>query len=59
MQRPQSLVKRRPGVVERPTMHDVSMRDGPDVRPLGHAAPAFIMEMTRHLTTLLAGDVPL
>jgi hypothetical protein len=40
-------------------MHDVSMRDGPDVRPLGHAAPAFIMEMTRHLTTLLAGDVPL
>jgi hypothetical protein len=39
--------------------YDVSMRDGPDVRPLGHAAPAFIVERTHRLTTPLTGDVPL
>jgi hypothetical protein len=39
--------------------YDVSMWDGPDVRPLGHAAPAFIVERTRRLTTPLTGDVPL
>jgi hypothetical protein len=39
--------------------YDVSMRDGPDVRPLGHAAPAFIVERTRRLTTPPTGDVPL
>jgi hypothetical protein len=40
-------------------MRDVSLRDGPDVRPLGHAALAFIVEKTRRLTTPLTGDVPL
>jgi hypothetical protein len=59
MQRSYSLAKRRPGAVKRPTMHDVSMRDGPDVRPLGHAALAFIVERTRRPTTPLTGDVPL
>jgi hypothetical protein len=39
-------------------MHDVSLQDGPDVRPLDHAALAFIMEKTRRLTTQLTGDVP-
>jgi hypothetical protein len=38
--------------------YDVSMQDGPDVGPLGHAAPAFIVERTRRLTTPLTGDVP-
>jgi hypothetical protein len=58
-QRPYSLVRRRPGAVKRPTMHDESVRDGPDVELLGHAAPAFIVERTRCLTTPLTGDVPL
>jgi hypothetical protein len=58
-QRSYSLARRRPGAVKRPTMHDVSTRDGPDVRPLCHAALAFIVERTRRLTTPLTGDVPL
>jgi hypothetical protein len=58
-QRSYSLAKRRPGAAKRPTMHDVSLWDGPDVRPLGHAALAFIMEKTLRLTTPLTGDVPL
>jgi hypothetical protein len=58
-QRPYSLVRRRPGAVKRPTMHDISIWDGPDVKPLGHAARAFIVERTRRLTTSLTGDVPL
>jgi hypothetical protein len=52
-----SLAKRRPGAAERPTVHDVSLWDGPDVRPLGHAALAFIVEKTRRLTIPLTGDV--
>jgi hypothetical protein len=40
-------------------MQDVSVRDGPDIKPLGHAAPAFIVERTRRLATSLTGDVPL
>jgi hypothetical protein len=59
MQRPYSLVRRRPGAVKRPTMHDVSVRDGPDVKPLGHAAPAFIVERMCRLATSLTADVPL
>jgi hypothetical protein len=58
-QRSYSLARRRPGAVKRPTMHDVSMRDGPDVKPLGHAALTFIMERTRRLTAPMTGDVPL
>jgi hypothetical protein len=40
-------------------MHDVSMWDTPDVRPLSRAALAFIVERTHRLTTPLTGDVPL
>jgi hypothetical protein len=53
------LARQRPGAAKRPTKHDVSLRDGPDVRPLGHAVLAFIVERTRRLSTLLTGDVPL
>jgi hypothetical protein len=38
---------------------DVSQRAESDVRPLGRAVSAFIMERTRRLSTLLTGDVPL
>jgi hypothetical protein len=58
-QRSYSLARRRHGAAKRPTVHDVSLRDGPNVRPLGHAALAFIVEKTRRLTTPLTGDVPL
>jgi hypothetical protein len=37
---------------------DVSQRAEPAVRPLGRAISAFITERTRHLSTLLTGDVP-
>jgi hypothetical protein len=58
-QRSYSLARRKPGAAKRPTVHDMNLRDGPDVRPLGHAALAFIAEKTRRLTTPLIGDVPL
>jgi hypothetical protein len=38
---------------------DVSQRVDLDVRPLGRAVSAFIIERTRRLSTLLTGDVPL
>jgi hypothetical protein len=56
---PHNVARRRSGAAKRPTVRDVSLRDGPDVRPLGHAALAFIVEKTRRLTTPLTGDVPL
>jgi hypothetical protein len=56
-QRSYSLSRRSPGAAKWPTVHDVSLRDGPDIRPLGRAAPAFIAEKTRRLTTPLTGDV--
>jgi hypothetical protein len=37
---------------------DVSQRAEPDVRPLGRASPAFIVDKARRLSILLAGDVP-
>jgi hypothetical protein len=37
---------------------DVSQRAEPDVRPLGRAVSAFIIERTRRLSTLLTDDVP-
>jgi hypothetical protein len=58
-QRFYSLPRQRPGAAKWHVMHDVSLRDGPDVRPLGRAAPTFIAERTRRLTTPLTGDVPL
>jgi hypothetical protein len=56
---PRNVSRRRSGAAKRPTMRDVSLRDGPDVRPLGHAALAFIVEKTRRLTIPLTGDMPL
>jgi hypothetical protein len=44
----------RPDAATRPTARDVSQRVEPDVRPLGRAVSAFIMDRTRRLT----GDVP-
>jgi hypothetical protein len=43
----------------RPTARDVNQRAEPDVRPLGRAVSAFIVEKTRRLFTPLTGDVPL
>jgi hypothetical protein len=37
---------------------DISQRTEPDVRPLGRAVSAFIVERTGSLSTLLTGDVP-
>jgi hypothetical protein len=56
---PHNMARRRSGAAKRPTVRDVSLRDGPDVRPLGHVALAFIVEKTHRLTTPLTGDVPL
>jgi hypothetical protein len=58
-QRSYSLGRRSPSAAKRPTVRDVSLRDGPDVRPLGRTALAFIVVKTRRLTTPLIGDVPL
>jgi hypothetical protein len=41
-----------------PTARDVSQRAEPDVRPLGRAASAFIVDKARRLSIPLAGDVP-
>jgi hypothetical protein len=55
---PHNVARRRSGAAKRPTVRDVSLRDGSNVRPLGHAALAFIVEKTRRLTTPLTDDVP-
>jgi hypothetical protein len=39
-------------------IHDVGRRAEHDVRALGYAASAFIVERTRRLSTLLTDDVP-
>jgi hypothetical protein len=39
-------------------VRDVSQRAEPDVRPPGYAAPAFIADKARRLSTPLTGDVP-
>jgi hypothetical protein len=46
--------KRRPDAATWPTARDVSQRVVPDVRPPGYAAPAFIADKARRLTS----DVP-
>jgi hypothetical protein len=56
---PHNMARRRSGAAKRSAVRDVSLQDGPDVRPLGHATLAFIMDRTRRLTTPLTGDVPL
>jgi hypothetical protein len=53
-----SPLRRGPGAATWPTARDVSRRAEPDVRPLGRAVSAFIVERTRRLSTLLTGDVP-
>jgi hypothetical protein len=53
-----SPLRRSPDAATWPTARDVSQRAEPDVRPLGHAAAAFIADKARRLSILLAGDVP-
>jgi hypothetical protein len=52
-----SPLRRRPDAATWPTVRDVSQRAEPDVRPLGRAAPAFIVDKARRLSIPLAGDV--
>jgi hypothetical protein len=54
-----SPLKRRPVAATWPSSRDVSQWVEPDVRPLGRAVSAFIVEKTCRLSTPLAGDVPL
>jgi hypothetical protein len=53
-----SPLKRRPAAATWLVARDISQRAKPDVRPLGRAVSAFIVEGTRRLSTLLTGDVP-
>jgi hypothetical protein len=53
-----SPLRRTPDAATWLVARDISQRAEPDVRPLGHAVPAFIVERTRRLSTLLTGDVP-
>jgi hypothetical protein len=53
-----SPLRRRPDATTWPTARDVSQQAEPDVRPLGRAASAFIVDKARHLSIPLAGDVP-
>jgi hypothetical protein len=53
-----SLLRKRPNVATWPIARDVSQRAEPDVRSLGRAASAFIVEKTRRLSILLIDDVP-
>jgi hypothetical protein len=52
-----SPLRRRPAASTWLVARDISQRGEPDVRPLGRAVSAFIAERTRHLSTLLTGDV--
>jgi hypothetical protein len=53
-----SPLRRRPDAATWLIARDISQRAEPDVRPLGRAVLAFIAKRTRHLSTLLTGDVP-
>jgi hypothetical protein len=53
-----SPLRRRPDAATWHGARDVSQRAGPDVRPLGCAASAFIVDKARRLFNPLAGDVP-
>jgi hypothetical protein len=50
--------RRRPDAATWTVTRDVSQRAEPDVRPLGRASSAFIVEKTRRLYIPLTGDVP-
>jgi hypothetical protein len=52
-----SPLRRRPDAATWPTTRDVSQRAEPYVRPLGHAAPAFIADKAHCLSIPLTGDV--
>jgi hypothetical protein len=53
-----SPLRRRPDAATWLVARDISQQAEPDVRPLGRAVFAFIVERTRRLSTLLTGDVP-
>jgi hypothetical protein len=53
-----SPLKRSPDAATWPTAHDVSQRAEPNVRPLGRAASAIIVDKARRLSIPLVGDVP-
>jgi hypothetical protein len=53
-----SPLRRSPDAAAWHLARDISQRVEPDVRPLGHAVSAFIVERTHRLSTLLTGDVP-
>jgi hypothetical protein len=53
-----SPLRRRPDAATWHIARDVSQRAEPDVRPLGRAVSAFIVENTHSLTIPLTGDVP-
>jgi hypothetical protein len=53
-----SSLRRRPDAPTWLVARDISQRAELDVRPLDRADSAFIKEGTRHLSTLLTGDVP-
>jgi hypothetical protein len=53
-----SPLRRRPDAAMWLVARDISQREEPDVRPLGRTVSALIVERTRHLSTLLTGNVP-
>jgi hypothetical protein len=53
-----SPLRRRPAAAAWLVAPDISQRAEPDVRPLGHAVFAFIVERMRCMSTLLTSDVP-
>jgi hypothetical protein len=53
-----SPLRQSPDAATWPTARDVSQRAEPNVRPLGHAASAFIANEAHRLSIPLAGDVP-
>jgi hypothetical protein len=53
-----SPLRWRPNAATWPSARDISQRAEPDVRPLGRAVSAFIVDKPRRLSTPLAGDVP-
>jgi hypothetical protein len=56
--RSRSPLRRRPNAATWHIARDISQRVEPDVRPLGHAASAFNVDKTRHLSIPLTDDVP-
>jgi hypothetical protein len=57
-QRLRSPLRRRPAVAAWLVARDISQRAEPNVRPLKPRGLCIVAERTRHLPTLLTGDVP-